>query len=315
MEKNQEFAMTELGRMVMADRRKARRWSIFFRSLWTLLFIVLAVAYVRSPEPHSDSMYLSSEKSSPHTALVKLHGPIFIDGPTSAEQINMALREAYANENSKAVVLEIDSPGGSPVQSGRIYDEIKHLGQLHPDKPLYVVIDDICASGGMYVAAAASTIYADQASIVGSIGVIAPGFGFVNLIEELGIERRVLTAGTHKALLDPFKAEDPAEVANIQQVLDDIHQQFIARVKEGRGDRLADNSEIFSGLVWTGEKAKELGLIDGFGSTRYVAEEIVGEKTIIEYRAYESLVEEFVGRFGSTLLNTIYSFFSSPRLQ
>ncbi len=315
MEKNQEFAITELGKMIVADRRKARRWSIFFRTLWTLLFIILVVAYVRSPEPYSESLYLSGEKSSPHTALIKLHGPIFIDGPTSAEHINRALREAYENENSKAVVLEIDSPGGSPVQSGRIYDEIKHLGKLHPDKPLYVVIDDICASGGLYVAAAASTIYADPASVVGSIGVIAPGFGFVDLIESLGIERRVLTAGTHKALLDPFKAENPVEVANIQQALDEIHQQFIARVKAGRGDRLADDSEIFSGFIWTGEKAKELGLIDGFGSTRYVAEEIIGEKTIVEYRSYENLVEEFVDNFSSALFNAFYKLFSKPRLQ
>ena len=236
-----------------------------------------------------------------HTALVDLIGVIADGQEASADYVVAGLRDAFEAENSAAVILRINSPGGSPVQASYINNEIIRLRELHPTKPLYAVISDICASGGIYAAVAADKIFANESSIVGSIGVRMDGFGFVGAIDKLGIERRLMTAGEHKALLDPFSPEKPEEKQHVQTLLDDIHQKFIEVVKQGRGDRLADDPSLFTGLFWTGEKALELGLIDGLGSAGYVAREVVGEENIVEYTHEEDFFERFANRIGSAL--------------
>ena len=199
------------------------------------------------------------------------------------------------------VVLRINSPGGSPVQAGQVYDAILKLRDEHPDTPLYAVVSDVCASGGYYIAAAAQEIYADKASIVGSIGVRADSFGFVELMDKLGVERRLYTAGQNKGLLDPFMPEQPQEIAHLEGMLSEIHRQFIEAVTTGRGERLQDNEELFSGLVWTGEQSVELGLIDGLGSLRYVSEELIGVDKMIDYTPRSSWLDRLVTRFGASL--------------
>jgi protease-4 len=214
------------------------------------------------------------------------------------------------------VILRINSPGGSPVQSGYIYDEIRRLREENPDTPLYAVVTDICASGGYYIASAADKIYADKASIVGSIGVRMDNFGFVDAMQKLGIERRTLTAGENKALLDPFMPENEETKAHMQSMLGEIHQQFINAVKEGRGDRLDTSVEgLFSGLIWTGEAAVKNGLVDELASASYVAREVIGEETVVDYTVQEDILERFAQRLGSTVAQVISTqFFSSiPR--
>ena len=218
-----------------------------------------------------------------YTALVNLRGVIAAGEEASADFIVTGIRAAFEAEGTKAVVLRINSPGGSPVQSGYVYDEIKRLRTLYPDTLLYAVISDIGASGAYYIAAAADEIYADKASLVGSIGVVASGFGFVDTMEKLGIERRLYTAGANKGFLDPFSKEKTEEVDFWESVLNKTHDQFITKVKEGRGSRLVIDEDIFSGLIWNGEQALEMGLIDGLGSAGYVAREIVGAETIVDF--------------------------------
>ncbi|KZX72197.1 peptidase S49, partial [Oleiphilus sp. HI0009] len=240
------------------EQRRTRRWGIFFKLLtFAYLFILLGMmANGLSPS----GMQVDSEN---YTALIDVRGVIADQEDASADVIVTGLRSAFEAEGAKAVILRINSPGGSPVQSGYVYDEIKRLRGLYPEKKLYAVITDLGASGAYYMAAAADEIYADKASLVGSIGVTAAGFGFVDLIDEYGVERRTYTSGEHKAFLDPFSEEDPEEVAFWKTVLTSTHQQFIDKVKEGRGDRLVENDKLFSGLIWNGEQALELGLIDG----------------------------------------------------
>ncbi|MCH8497472.1 MAG: S49 family peptidase [Marinobacter sp.] len=262
---------------MQSEQRKARRWGIFFKAL-TFTYLIAILFLIRFPMDGG----LDTGKSE-HTALIEVNGAIMRDSDASADNIVGALREAFGNDNAKAVVLRINSPGGSPVQAGYIYDEIQRLRSLHADKKVYAVISDIGASGAYYIAAAADEIYADRASLVGSIGVIAGGFGFTGAIEKLGIERRIYTAGDNKAFLDPFAPEDDRQVEFWQQVLDTTHRQFVSRVKEGRGDRLVDDERVFSGLIWSGEQALELGLVDGLGSSSYVARDIVGAERLVDY--------------------------------
>jgi len=199
------------------------------------------------------------------------------------------------------VILRINSPGGSPVQSGYVYDEIRRLRKEYPQTPLYAVVGDMCASGGYYIAAAADEIYADKASVVGSIGVLMNGFGFVEAMEKLGVERRLLTAGAHKGFLDPFSPAQPDEIAHIQSLLGDIHEQFIHAVKEGRGDRLQDDPSLFSGLVWTGEQAVKLGLVDGLGSAGHVAREVIGEENIMDFTPRPRYFEKLAANLGAAV--------------
>ncbi len=249
-----------------------------------------------------------------HTALGELAGVIADGEEASADNIVSGLRAAFENNNSAAVILRINSPGGSPVQASYINREITRLREMHPEKPIYAVVTDICASGGVFAAVATDKIYADKASIVGSIGVRMDGFGFVDAMEKLGVERRLMTAGEHKGLLDPFQPENEFEKQHIQSLLDEIHQQFIDVVVEGRGDKLAKDKNMFSGLFWTGEQALELGLVDGFGSASYVAREVVGVEDIQDYTFREDIFQRFAKRLGTAMVEPVIKALTYPVL-
>lgn len=279
----------------LREQRRSRRWGIFFKSLFFAYLLALLLMFrsdVVSPSPGS------------HTALVDLDG-IIAAGDLDADRVVGGLRAAFKASGAKAVILRINSPGGSPVQASYINQEITRLRKQYPAKPLYAVVSDVCASGGYYVAVAADKIYANQSSIVGSIGVLMNGFGFVEAMQKLGIERRLLTAGKYKGILDPFSPLDDVAQEHAQELLDRVHQQFIDTVKAGRGERLADNDAIFSGLFWTGTEAKQLGLIDDFGSAGYVAREIVGEKKIVDYTLKDDLFQKFADRIGVAVARTL----------
>jgi protease-4 len=290
----QQEVISRLAFAAVNEQKRARRWGIFFKLL-TFGYIAV-ILYLYSPDV--DIQQGATEK---HTALVELKGIIAPEKDASADNIVSGLREAFENENTAGVILRINSPGGSPVQSGYINDEIHRLRKEYPDTPLYAVISDICASGGYYVAAAADKIYADKASIVGSIGVRMDGFGFVEAIDKLGIERRLLTAGEHKAFLDPFQPVKEADVAQVKKLLDDIHEQFISVVKQGRRDKLKDDPLLFSGYVWTGEQGVELGLVDELGSSSYVAREVIGAETIVDYTTEEDWLKKVSKHLGTAL--------------
>jgi len=301
--------VTQLAESSLKEQRRARRWGIFFKSL-TFAYIG-ALIYM-----YGDASLATQNLSEKHTAVVELNGVIADNEEANADSIISALRDAFDNENSVGVILRINSPGGSPVQSGYIYDEMRRLREEHPDTPLYVVVTDICASGGYYIASAADKIYADKASIVGSIGVRMDNFGFVDAMNKLGIERRLLTAGKNKALLDPFLPENETAKAHMQTMLTEIHQQFINSVKKGRGDRLKTSVDgLFSGLVWTGETAVNIGLVDELASTSYVAREVIGEENIINYTVKEDILERFAERLGSTVAQVISTQFFTPSLK
>lgn len=301
--------VTQLAESSLREQRRARRWSIFFKAL-TFAYIG-GLIYM-----YGDASISQVDLNKKHTALVELNGVIADEEEASADNIVTALRDAFDNENSAGVILRINSPGGSPVQSGYVYDEIIRLRKENPDTPLYAVITDICASGGYYIAAAADKIYADKASIVGSIGVRMDNFGFVDAMNKLGIERRTLTAGENKALLDPFLPENDETKAHMQSMLSEIHQQFITAVKEGRGERLDTSVEgLFSGLIWTGETAVEIGLIDELASSSHVAREVIGEESIVNYTVQDDILERFAERLGATVAQVISTqlFTSTPR--
>ncbi|MBY5938296.1 S49 family peptidase [Marinobacter nauticus] len=277
---------------LQAEQRRSRRWGIFFKLL-TFGYLFALLFMIRAPFGEGVGAAVGS-----HTALVEVSGPIAADELASADNLVGALRAAFEAESSKAVVLRINSPGGSPVQSGYVYDEIKRLREEYPDKKIYAVISDIGASGAYYIAAAADEIYANRASLVGSIGVVAGGFGFTEAMEKIGVDRRLYTAGDNKAFLDPFSPEQEEEVAFWQSVLENTHKQFIEAVRQGRGDRLADDPRLFSGLVWSGEQAVELGLVDGLGSSSWVARQLVGEEELVDYSRSRSPFQEFVDQLG-----------------
>ncbi|MBA4143232.1 MAG: S49 family peptidase [Nitrosospira sp.] len=286
----------------LQEQRRARQWGIFFKSLtFIYLFILLFLA---TDWFGGDEMSMSRK----HTALVELRGVISADSVSSADNVNAGLQEAFKDAKTQGVILRINSPGGSPVQAGYINDEIRRLRAEYPQIPLYVVVEDVCASGGYYIAAAADRIYVDKASVIGSIGVLMNGFGFTGAMEKLGVERRLITAGEHKAFLDPFSPPDAEEEEYARKMLSDIHQQFIRVVQEGRGERLKDAPEIFSGMVWTGQKSVELGLADAMGSAEYVAREIIQAEHIVDYTTREGFAERFIRRFGAVaaeaLVNT-----------
>jgi len=301
--------VTQLAEASLKEQRRARRWGIIFKLL-TFAYIG-AIIYM-----YGDISLAKVSTNEKHTALVELTGVIADTERASADHIVTALRDAFDNENAAGVILRINSPGGSPVQSGYIYDEMRRLRKENPDTPLYAVVTDICASGGYYIASAADKIYADKASIVGSIGVRMDNFGFVDAMQKLGVERRTLTAGENKALLDPFLPENEKAKAHMQIMLTEIHQQFITSVKEGRGDRLDTTVEgLFSGLIWTGEAAVNNGLVDELASASHVAREIIGEETIVDYTVQDDILERFAERLGSTVAQVISTqFFSTtPR--
>lgn len=263
------------------EQVRDRRWRMGLKLLRATGFVLvagsIAVASLRASQQPWE------KEGEPHTAFVRIKGEILDGRQASADHIIPAIRQAFDNTNAKAVVLRINSPGGSPVQAGRIHDEILSQRAKHPAKKVYAVVDDVGASGGYYIAVAADSIYADRASLVGSIGVISSSFGFVGLMEKLGVERRAITAGEHKALLDPFSPLTPEIKTFWEGVLDSTKQQFVSRVKQGRGERLKDEPRVFSGLMWNGEQALALGLIDGLGNLESVARDVVGEANTVDY--------------------------------
>ncbi|WP_246077746.1 S49 family peptidase [Neptunomonas concharum] len=286
---------------LFVEQRRARRWGIFFKVLtFAYLFALLAVFFMG--RNITDDI---TGENVEHTAVIEVMGPISAEEEANADSLVWSLREAFEADNSKAVILRINSPGGSPVQAGYVYDEVKRLRALYPEKPLYAVIMDIGASGAYYIAAAADEIYADKASLVGSIGVISGGFGFVDLMDKVGVERRAMTAGDNKGFLDPFSPMKESDKVFWQSVLDTTHQQFIDQVKKGRGDKLKEDPKLFSGLVWTGEQALEKGLVDGLGSTSYVAREVVGVEKIVNYSPKVSRLEEMIDRLGVSFGKTV----------
>ena len=285
--------LEKLALSAVQEQRRSRRWSILFKTLGFLyLFVVL---FMLSGWFGSDGVSIKA-----HTALIDLQGVISSD-EASADNVIGSLQSAFKDKKTKGVILRINSPGGSPVQAGQIYDEIKRLRALYPKIPLYAVVDDICASGGYYVAAGADKIFVDKASLVGSIGVLMDGFGFTETMQKLGVERRLLTAGENKGFLDPFSPVDPKQQAFAKQMLEEIHGQFVAVVREGRGKRLKETPDMFSGLIWSGEKSIQLGLSDGLGTVDSVARDVIKAEDIVDYTQHEGLAERLVGRLGVTL--------------
>ncbi|HXZ08649.1 MAG TPA: S49 family peptidase [Paraburkholderia sp.] len=287
-------ALERIALAAITEQRAARRWKIFFRFVYlaVLLLIVWGVFDFTGERVTTTGR---------HTALVTLDGEISSDTNANADDINTALDNAFDDEGTAGVILRINSPGGSPVQAGIINREIRRLRGKYPSIPLYVVVDDMCASGGYYVAAAADKIYVDRASIVGSIGVLMDGFGFTGLMDKLGIQRRLHTSGENKGFFDPFSPETPKMDEHAQQMLDQIHAQFIDAVRQGRGKRLHENPDIFSGLFWTGEQSIALGLADGLGDTDFVAREIIKAPDIVDYTVKESISDRVARKFGAAV--------------
>jgi len=291
--------ITKLAESSLREQTRSRRWSIFFKLLTFGYLITLLVMI-------SNSDIATTKLNAKHTALVDLTGLIAEGEKASSDNIVTALRDAFKDKNTVGVILRINSPGGTPVQAGYIYDEIIRLREKYPDIPLYAVISDMCASGGYYVAAAADKIYADKASIVGSIGVRMDNFGFVEAMKKLGVERRTLTAGKNKALLDPFAPVDENVNKHMSTMLQSIHQQFINAVKKGRGDRLKSDLEgLFSGLIWTGEQSLEIGLIDELASAGHVAREVIGEEDIVNFTVTDDLMDRLAKRVGATMASIL----------
>lgn len=288
-----EGALEQFASAYLRDRRSERRWRIFFRLLWLLFFVAIAWG-VLAQRRHAAS------PSGPHTALVELKGEIASDADASAENVLAGLKSAFEDSGSQAVVLRINSPGGSPVQAGIINDEMRRMKAKY-HKKLYVVVDETCASAAYYIAVAADDIFVDKASIVGSIGVLMDSFGFTGTMDKLGVERRLLTAGENKAMLDPFSPLSDKHRAYAQAMLDEIHQQFIKVVREGRGKRLKETPDTFSGLFWSGEDAVKLGLADRYGNLDYVAREVVKAEEVIDYTPKENVAEKLAKKLGASI--------------
>ena len=280
----------------VTEQRRARRWANFWRfASFSLILIVALYSFFGgrgSSMPHPTTR---------HTALIDLNGVIASDGKASADVMTASLRDAFENKHAAGIIQRVNSPGGSPVQSGIVFDEIRRLKTIHKDKPVIAVVEDVAASGGYYVAAAADSIYVDKASLVGSIGVRMDGFGFTDAMKKLGVERRLLTAGENKALLDPFLPVDPKQKAAVQSMLGEVHQQFITAVKQGRGDRLKPNPDMFTGMVWTGARSIELGLTDALGTVDSVARDVIKAEDVVDYTLQPTLAERLADRFGASL--------------
>ncbi len=285
----------------ITEQRRSRLWGIFFKSL---LMIYLAVALWLGARPYLESVHGDGKG---HTAVVDVLGTIAQGQQTNADTIIQGLRAAAEDSGTKGIVLRMNSPGGSPVQSAYVYDEIRRLKKAKPELPIYAVVADLCASGGYYIASATDKIFVNNASVVGSIGVIMGGFGFVDAMGKLGVERRVMTAGEHKAILDPFSPIDPVAKEHMQSVLDSVHKQFIAAVKQGRGNRLKEIPDMFSGLVWNGEEGIKLGLVDEVGDIRYVAETVIGAKKTVNFTPEQNLLDRIGHRLGTSLGLTLWS--------
>ena len=299
-DENWERAVLEkVALAAVQEQRRARYWGIFFKLLlFIYLFALLFIAMG----------WWGKKESGPgkHTALVEVRGVIGPEGSASADNVTTGLQDAFKDKRTQGVIIRINSPGGSPVQAGHINDEIRRLRQKYPNIPLYAVVEDICASGGYYVAVAADQIYVDKSSIIGSIGVLMDGFGFTGLMDKLGVERRLLAAGENKGFLDPFSPIEESQKTHAQNMLNEIHDQFINVVRQGRGNRLKENPEMFSGLLWIGTKSVELGLADGLGSVEYVAREVIKAEDIVDFTPRENIAERVARRFGAAMAETLF---------
>ena len=293
---------------IQAEQIRKRRWGILFKSLTFAFLFLIAFGMWNGSS-------ITTQSNEPHIAVLNINGVIMDGAPASVNNIVPLLNDAFENPAVRYVLLDINSPGGSPVQAGIIYDEIQRLKRLNPDKKVYGVIGDVGASGAYYIAAAADFIYADKASVVGSIGVIASGFGFTELIASIGVERRAYTAGDNKDFLDPFLAENPLQRAMMQELLDEVHQQFIVAVKQGRGERLAINAELFSGAFWSGSKALSLGLVDGLGDIYSVSRDHLGDLPMQNYEPLKTPLEEIIDKVGAQAKVQMQSFWQMPAMQ
>jgi protease-4 len=307
--KLEQSMIEKLAQDVLAERRRARRWSIFFRSMAVVLAGLFLIALF-ALGGFGQKVCLDR-----CTAVVRVDGEIDERGRASAANVIDGLRQAFAYPQVKGVVVAINSPGGSPVQAGQIHDEIRRLREKHPDKPAIAVIEDMGASGGYYVAAAADRIVVDKASLVGSIGVIMQGFGFVGAIDKLGVERRVITSGERKGFLDPFRPLEPDDEKHIRGILDEVHGQFVKAVRDGRGAKLKDTPELFTGLVWTGARAIELGLADELGSVDSVAREVIKAEEVVDFTPEESLPDRVARRLGTVIAERISLELRTPALR
>lgn len=288
--------LEKLAFAAIREQRRNRFWGVLFKSL-TFIYLFMLLFYAM------DWVGGDGSANSDHTALIDIYGVIGSDDQVNADDVIGSLESAYENKHTKGIILRINSPGGSPVQAGIINDEIHRQRKLHPNIPVYAVVEDICASGGYYIAVAADKIFVDKASIVGSIGVLMDGFGFTGIMDKVGVERRLLTAGENKAILDPFSPVNPKHKEYAQSMLNQIHQQFIAVVREGRGKRLKETEDTFSGLFWSGETSVQMGLADGFGSSDYVAREVIKQEKIVDFTAREGLADKFAKRIGASMGN------------
>lgn len=283
----------------LKEQRRKRRWNIFFKFFYIILGLFF-ILWLASPDDSNFSL------GKPHTAVIDIRGIIDDNSQASAKNVIDALKDAFKEPNAKGIILRINSPGGSPVQASYIYNEVMRQKYLHPKKPIYAVCVDLCTSAAYYIASSTDAIYANPSSLVGSIGALIDGFGFVGAEQKLGIERRLVTAGKSKGFLDPFSPLKKEDEAYAHEMLDQIHEQFIIDVKRGRGKRLKEGDDIFSGRVWTGIGAQPLGLIDGFGSTESVARDIIKAKTMVNYTVKENYFEQFANRFGAFCNQTIH---------
>ncbi|NOT84536.1 MAG: signal peptide peptidase SppA [Methylococcaceae bacterium] len=286
----------------LKEQRATRRWGLFFKGL---LFLYLTALLLLAVYPKMK--FGGSDNDKEHTAVIDLVGVIAEDKDANAKAIIEGLREAVKDKHTKGIILHANSPGGSPVQSWDVFDEIRKIKKEHPQLPIYTVVSDICASGCYYIAAASDKIFVNQASIIGSIGVLMDGFGFVNVMEKLGVERRLLTAGAHKAMLDPFSPVKENETAYMNGMLNEVHQQFITAVRTGRGDRLKETPDMFSGLVWSGESSLKLGIADAIGNDDYVAKDIIGAKKLVNFTQEELLMDRIAGKLGAAFGQAISS--------
>ena len=297
----------KLATEALKEQRRARRWGIFWKLLtfaYLTFIIVMAIDWKEGGDL----------KGGKHTALVDVRGVIGPGTDSSADKVMLALQAAFKDKNTQGVVMRINSPGGSPVQAQSIYDEMKRLRLKYPGIPLYAVVEDLCASGGYYVAAAADKIYVAKGSIVGSIGVRMDGFGVVGLMEKLGVESRLITAGKNKALLDPFHPLQEEHKQIALELIGEIHNQFIAAVKEGRGKRLKETPDMFSGLIWSGARSVELGLADGFGGLDYVARDVIKAEDVVDYTQKDNIAEKFARRFGAGAMSSLLEFSARSNL-
>ncbi len=294
----------------ITEQTRARRWGVFFKSL-TFLYLAILMGVALYPDVKKEM----GTGGKDHTAVIDIVGVIAESEDVNADSVIKSLRSAVKDKNTKGIILHANSPGGSPVQSAYIYQEIRNIKKEHPKLPIYAVVSDICASGCYYIAAASDKIFVSPASLIGSIGVLMDGFGFVDTMKNLGIERRLLTAGTHKALLDPFSPPKADETAYMQGLINQVHQQFITAIKDGRGNRLKETPDMFSGLVWTGEEGIKLGIADAYGNDRSVAKDLIGADKLVDFTESEQFFDKVMGKMGSSFGHALASMLQMPVLR